>query len=114
MAGGDRRWKVLVLGNIRPEGLDLLRDVAELTVLPEPVAVADIVACIEDMDAVLHKTGRIDAGVMARQARLRIIARHGVGLDELDLDSIRTAGFRCPRRPAPTPTRSRKPPWVWP
>lgn len=92
MAGGDRRWKVLVLGNVRPEGLDLLRDVAELTVLPEPVAVADIVACIEDMDAVLHKTGRIDAGVMARQARLRLVARHGVGLDELDLDSIRAAG----------------------
>ena len=92
MAGGDRRWKVLVLGNIRPEGLDLLRDVAELTVLPEPVAAADIMACIEDMDAVLHKTGRIDAGVMARQSRLRIIARHGVGLDELDLDSIRAAG----------------------
>ena len=92
MASGDKHWKVLVLGNVRPEGLDLLRDVAELTVLPEPVAAADIVACIEDMDAVLHKTGRIDAGVMARQARLRIIARHGVGLDELDLDSIRAAG----------------------
>ena len=92
MAGGGRRWKVLVLGNVRPEGLDLLRDVAELTVLPEPVAVADIAACIEDMDAVLHKTGRIDAGVMARQARLRVIARHGVGLDDLDLDSVRAAG----------------------
>ena len=92
MAGGDKHWKVLVLGNVRPEGLDLLRDVAELTVLPEPVATADIAACIEDMDAVLHKTGRIDAEVMARQSRLRIIARHGVGLDELDLDSIRAAG----------------------
>lgn len=92
MAGGDRRWKVLVLGNVGSEGLDLLRDIAELTVLPEPVSVADIAACIEDMDAVLHKTGRIDAGVMSRQARLRIIARHGVGLDELDLDSIRRAG----------------------
>ena len=56
------------------------------------MAPADIVACIEDMDAVLHKTGRIDAGVMARQACLRLIARHGVGLDELDLDSIRAAG----------------------
>ena len=99
MAGADRRWKVLVLGNVRPEGLDLLRDVAELTVLPEPVAVADIVARIEDMDAVLHKTGRIDSGVMARQARLRIIARHGVGLDELDLDSIRAAGVAVSTTP---------------
>ena len=38
MAGRDKRWKVLVLGNVRAEGLDLLRDIAELTVLPEPAA----------------------------------------------------------------------------
>ena len=92
MGGGDRRWKVLVLGNVRTEGLDLLRDFAELTVLPEPAARADILACIGEMDAVLHKIGRIDAEMMARQTNLRIIARHGVGLDDLDLDSIRAAG----------------------
>ena len=92
MAGGDRRWKVLVLGNVRAEGLDILRDIAELTVLPEPVSATDTLACIADADAVLHKTGRIDAQIMSRQARLRIIARHGVGLDELDLDSIRHVG----------------------
>ena len=92
MAGGDKRWKVLVLGNVRAEGLDILRDIAELTVLPEPVSATDTLARIADADAVLHKTGRIDAQMMSRQARLRIIARHGVGLDELDLDSIRRAG----------------------
>ena len=92
MAGRGKCWSVLVLGNVRSEGLDLLRDIAELTVLPEPVARSDLLACIGDMDAVLHKIGRIDAQAMARQTRLRIIARHGVGLDELDLDSIRAAG----------------------
>ena len=92
MAGGNKRWKVLVLGNVQSEGLDLLRDIAELTILPEPAPRADILACIGDTDAVLHKTGRIDAQMMARQTRLRIIARHGIGLDELDLDSIRAAG----------------------
>ena len=92
MAGGDKRWKVLVLGNVRSEGLDLLSDIAELTVLPEPATRTDILARIGDTDAVLHKTGRIDAQMMARQTRLRIIARHGIGLDELDLDSIRAAG----------------------
>ena len=51
-------------------------------------------ACtMSNMDAVFPKTGRIDARIMARQARLRIIARHGVGLDELGLDSIRAAGM---------------------
>ena len=92
MTGRGKRWKVLVLGSVRAEGLDLLRDIADLTVLPEPTARTDILACIGDVDAVLHKTGRIDAESMARQTKLRIIARHGVGLDELDLDSIPAAG----------------------
>lgn len=91
MAGSNKPWNVLVLGNVRSEGLELLSDFAELTVLPEPAARADILACIGDMDAVLHKIGRIDAEMMARQTNLRIIARHGVGLDDLDLESIRAA-----------------------
>ena len=92
MAAQGKPWKILVIGNVRPEGLDLLRDVADLILLPEPAAKSDILACIGRMDAMLHKIGRIDAEVMARQTKLRIIARHGTGLDDLDLDSIRAAG----------------------
>lgn len=80
--------KVLVLGNVRPEGLDVLRSFAELTVLPEPASKMDILACIGDMDAMLHKIGKVDREIMKRQTKLRIIARHGVGLDDLDLDAI--------------------------
>lgn len=85
--------KVLVLGNVRPEGLDILRSFAELTVLPEPALRADILACIGDMDAMLHKIGKVDREIVAQQTKLRIIARHGVGLDELDLDAIAEQGI---------------------
>lgn len=80
--------KVLVLGNVRPEGLDILRTFAELTILPEPASKADVLACIADMDAILHKIGKVDREIMAKQKKLRIVARHGVGLDDLDLDAI--------------------------
>ena len=83
---------ILVLGNVRPEGLDLLRDFARLTILPEPVAKEDVLSRVGEMDAILHKIGKIDADIMARQSRLRIIARHGIGLDDLDLDSIGATG----------------------
>lgn len=85
--------KVLVLGNVRPEGLDILRSFAELTILPEPASKADILACIGEMDAVLHKIGKVDREIVSRQKKLRIIARHGVGLDDLDLDAIAEQGI---------------------
>lgn len=85
--------RVLVLGNVRPEGLQILESFADVTVLPEPVAADDILANIADMDAMLHKVGKIDPRIIARQSRLRIIARHGIGLDDLDLDCIRAAGI---------------------
>lgn len=82
-------YKVLVLGNVRREGLDIVSPFAELTMLREPVQKYDILACIGDMDAILHKIGKIDREVVGCQKSLRIIARHGVGLDDLDLEAIR-------------------------
>ncbi len=85
--------KVLVLGNVHPKGLHILTAFADVTVLPEPVARDDVLAHIGDVDGMLHKVGRIDAEIIAGQSRLRVIARHGVGLDDLDLRSIAAAGI---------------------
>ena len=52
---------VLVLGNVREEGLSVLREFAELTILPEPAQKADILAAIQKADAVLHKIAKTDA-----------------------------------------------------
>ena len=86
-------YKVLVLGNVRPEGLDIVRPFADLTILSEPAQKPDILACIADMDAIFHKIGKVDREIMARQRKLRIIARHGVGLDDLDLEAVREQGI---------------------
>ena len=84
---------MLVLGNVREEGLAILRTFAELTILPEPVQKHDLLDAIPGADAVLHKIARIGADVIRAQTKLRIIARHGVGLDDLDLDAIKAAGI---------------------
>ncbi|MCD1636464.1 hydroxyacid dehydrogenase [Martelella mediterranea] len=93
-------YHVLVLGNVRPEGLDLLREFAELTILPEPPRKADILKAIPAADAVLHKIAKTDAEIVAAQTRVQIIARHGVGLDDLDLDAIRAANIPVSITPA--------------
>lgn len=86
-------FNVLVLGNVREEGLSILRDFAEVTILPEPAEKADILQAIPHADAILHKIAKTDAEVIAAQKKLQIIARHGVGLDDLDLDAIKAAGI---------------------
>lgn len=87
------KHKVLVLGNVRSEGLDIVRAFADLTVLPEPVKAPDVAACIGEMDAILHKVAKLDRETIGRQKKLRIIARHGVGLDDLDLVAISEMGI---------------------
>ena len=88
-----KKFNVLVLGNVRNEGLNVLGEFAELTILPEPALKPDILEAIPRADAVLHKIAKTDADVIAAQKKLRIIARHGVGLDDLNLDAIKAAGI---------------------
>ena len=85
--------KVLVIGNVREEGLAILREFATLAVLPEPTTSADIITHIKDADAILHKIGHLGPEEMRHQTRLQLIARHGVGLDYLDLACIRSYGI---------------------
>jgi D-3-phosphoglycerate dehydrogenase len=93
MSNSDADYNVLVLGNIRPEGIEALKLFAHVTVLPEPVTKADVLECVTHMDAILHKVGKVGQEIIDQQSKLQIIARHGVGLDDLDLPVIDAAGI---------------------
>ena len=93
MAGGDKRRKVLVLGNVRAEGLDILRDIAELTVLPEPVSgdghpgLHRGRGCGASQDRKDRRADDVTAGRACGSSPVT-----ASGSTELDLDSIRAAG----------------------
>ena len=50
-------------------------------------------------DAILCRQGRVDGPVMDASPRLRIVARHGVGMDEVDLAAARDRGLLVTRAP---------------
>lgn len=50
-------------------------------------------------DAIIARQGRVGAAVMDAAAKLRIVARHGVGVDEVDLDAARARGIAVTRAP---------------
>ena len=65
---------------------------------PSGAAVADLAARV-GADAILARQGPIDAQAIGASPRLRIVARHGVGVDEVDLAAARARGVTVTNTP---------------
>ena len=76
---------VVVLSEpIHEAGLAVLRAAAEVLVLQQSTP-AILRRAIADADAVIVRLSPLDAEMMAGAPRLRVIGRHGAGLDNVDL-----------------------------
>lgn len=65
---------------------------------PPAEAVAELTREVQ-ADAILCRQGRVTGAVMDASPRLRIVARHGVGMDEVDLEAARARGLLVTRAP---------------
>lgn len=65
---------------------------------PPAEVLAPLVAAVQ-ADAILARQGQVDATVIAASPRLRIVARHGVGVDEVDLAAAAKHGVMVTRAP---------------
>ena len=83
---------VLVLGKIHPAGIDRLGE-AGCTVRELPDHPADLTGHVADTDAIIVRMTRIDAAAIEAAARLRIVARHGVGYEAVDVDALTARGI---------------------
>lgn len=85
---------VLVLDRVHEAGLALLRTRPDIEVelLPSPTE-ADIERAIPGADALLLRTQRLTARMIDLGRRLRVIARHGVGYDNVDLEALDRRGI---------------------
>ncbi len=85
---------LLSLTKMREEGLGLLREAGELrfasslepAVLHREIAPADAL--------VIRTAGTIDAALMDHAPRLRVIGRHGVGYDQVDVPAATERGIQ--------------------
>jgi phosphoglycerate dehydrogenase-like enzyme len=58
-----------------------------------PLSSAELAAAIRDVDGVIAGLDRLDAAAIAAAPRLRVIARYGVGVDNVDLAAAERAGI---------------------
>jgi D-3-phosphoglycerate dehydrogenase len=84
------------------EGVAILEaagcDIHYLEAFPPPEDVAEAAARLGAV-AIIARQGRITAAVMDAAPGLRIIARHGAGTDEVDLEAARARGLLVTRTP---------------
>ncbi|MGI6366740.1 MAG: hydroxyacid dehydrogenase [Anaerolineae bacterium] len=82
----SKTWKVLLCGNvIAPEGMRLLEPVATLSQVGDYCSEAERIEAARDVDAMLVRTGAVTRALVEASPRLKIVARHGVGYDAVDV-----------------------------
>ncbi|MGZ3417922.1 MAG: 2-hydroxyacid dehydrogenase [Polyangiales bacterium] len=80
--------KTLVGGELVGDAIDRLREASEVLIhAPIPARMADVDALIP------LPSQRIDASLLDASPRLRIVANHAVGLDNVDLEACRARGI---------------------
>jgi D-3-phosphoglycerate dehydrogenase len=77
---------VLVAGLIHEQGLDVLRNAPGITFrLVEEISTSSYAPFVGEADAIIIRTQPLPADVIAKAARLKIVSRHGVGYDNIDM-----------------------------
>jgi len=85
-------WNVLVPSEIDPSGPSSLADIAECTGMDEYDSVDAALEDIGRYDAVIVRVAELDRAVIDDADRLQVIAKHGAGLDNVDIDAASERG----------------------
>ncbi len=87
------RPRVLLLEEIHPEAMAWLRGQAEVSVTNE-LREDTLLPLVAEIDGiVIRANGRITERLLAHAPRLRVVARHGVGLDNVDVEACTRRGI---------------------
>jgi D-3-phosphoglycerate dehydrogenase len=95
-------FKVLVPQTIAAEGENYLRENGYTPVHPSGYGREDLLQHIADCDAVLLRTVKITGEILDAGKKLRIVARHGAGFDNVDIQAAAELGIWVTNAPLST------------
>jgi D-3-phosphoglycerate dehydrogenase len=82
-------FKVLLYESMHPKGTEVLQRKCQL-IYANSLAEADLIQQAAEVDAIiLRANGAVTRGIIESAPRLKVIGRHGVGLDSIDLQAAR-------------------------
>jgi D-3-phosphoglycerate dehydrogenase / 2-oxoglutarate reductase len=80
---------ILVAGRLHQAGIDLLKSASGITfTLIDEISLDSYLPHVGDADAILLRTQPMTADVIAKAPKLRIVSRHGVGYDAVDVKAL--------------------------
>jgi D-3-phosphoglycerate dehydrogenase len=88
------KWRVLLPKQIHPAGPDSLADIADFGLVSDyGTDPEDLVSVIGDFDAVILRAAQLDRSVIEAADELKVISKHGVGLDNVDIEAASERGI---------------------
>jgi D-3-phosphoglycerate dehydrogenase len=85
---------ILVAGKLHPVGLQLLKETPDVTFdYVEEVSEVSYAPLIGKADGLIIRTQPLSAATVARADRLKVVSRHGVGYDAVDLAALDARGI---------------------
>ena len=80
--------KVAVLGKVDQKGLSFLKENEFKVIKIESFEIQNLKEQLKDVDGILLRTTKLDKEILQYCDNLKIISRHGVGYDNVDLDFL--------------------------
>lgn len=81
------RWKVLVPESMDKSGFELVESFATIDTYPRGFTSEELRGVIGEYDALVHRALVVDESVIAAGEKLRVISKHGIGVDKIDLET---------------------------
>lgn len=93
-------FKVLLFEPIHEKGLSHLRENGAEVVQAPGFTPEDIKGCVGEVDGIIARAqGFIDGPVMDAAPRLKVVGRHGIGLDNIDVPAATERGIHVVNTP---------------
>ena len=83
---------ILITEQVDPIGPELLKKAGHTVAMMQSRDVAELEEKIKDADAVIVRILDIPAEVIRNAPKLKVISKHGVGVDNIDLEAAKAAG----------------------
>ena len=80
--------KIAILGMVHPKGIEFLKDNEFEVFEVENFEIQSLKESLKSVDGILLRTSKLDKDILQHCDNLKIISRHGVGYDNVDLDFL--------------------------
>ncbi|MFC5278807.1 hydroxyacid dehydrogenase [Halorubrum rubrum] len=94
-----RRWNVLLPPTIDPVGPESLADVADCTSRADYADEEALLADVDRYDAIITRTQPVSAELIGAADRLKVVAKHGAGVDNVDVEAATDRGILVANTP---------------